>query len=80
MLLTRGFSTSLSYAVYLGILSVLLIVIYLMFPETKNLTIEEISRVFDKDAAVIPTHPIRSQDDLEQVTSIRDATPDKASN
>ncbi|KOS36789.1 hypothetical protein ACN38_g12444 [Penicillium nordicum] len=36
------------YAVYIVILSFYLVFAYLMYPETKNLTIEEVSLVFDK--------------------------------
>lgn len=39
------------YAVYIGILSFYVVIIYLKFPETKNLTIEEIAMVFDGDSA-----------------------------
>lgn len=39
------------YAVYIGILSLYSIIIWFRFPETKNLTIEEIAIVFDKERA-----------------------------
>lgn len=39
------------YAVYIGILSVYSVIIWFKFPETKNLTIEEIAIVFDKERA-----------------------------
>jgi hypothetical protein len=35
------------YAVYIGIDIIVLALIYFFFPETKNLTIEEVSLVFD---------------------------------
>ena len=35
------------YAVYIGILSAYVVIIWFKFPETKNLTMEEISMVFD---------------------------------
>lgn len=36
------------YGVYIGTLSIFLVIIYLYFPEIKNLTIDEISHVFDE--------------------------------
>jgi len=40
--------SSLSYAVYLGIIACYFVLIYTVFPETKRLTAEEASTVFDK--------------------------------
>jgi MFS family permease len=39
------------YGVYIAILSLYAVIIYFRFPETKNLTIEEISLIFDGDKA-----------------------------
>jgi MFS family permease len=39
------------YAVYIGILLAYVITIYFKFPETKNLTIEEIAVIFDGESA-----------------------------
>ncbi|KAE9570491.1 Lactose permease [Colletotrichum fructicola] len=39
------------YAVYIGILAFYCVIIYLRFPETKGLTIEEIAIIFDGDRA-----------------------------
>ena len=41
-----------SYGVYIGILTGLCILIYFQFPETKDMTIEEIALVFDGDKAL----------------------------
>ncbi|ETS78610.1 hypothetical protein PFICI_10672 [Pestalotiopsis fici W106-1] len=66
------------YAVYIAILAVLLVVIYFLFPETKNLTLEEISLVFDKESAVKAARESPSAD-VERVLSIREDSADKTS-
>jgi hypothetical protein len=38
-----------SYSVYIAILLALIIIIWFFFPETKNLTIEEVVAIFDGD-------------------------------
>ncbi|KAL1891936.1 hypothetical protein Sste5346_007280 [Sporothrix stenoceras] len=39
------------YGVYLALISLVLVIIYFQFPETRNLTIEEIAVIFDGDRA-----------------------------
>lgn len=52
------------YAVYIGILAFYVVVIYLKFPETKNLTIEEIAIVFDgENASSVRNVAVRAGDD-----------------
>ncbi|ETS78620.1 hypothetical protein PFICI_10682 [Pestalotiopsis fici W106-1] len=41
------------YAVYIAILSVYVVIIYFYFPETKNLTIEEITKAIDRESGVV---------------------------
>ncbi|OHF04034.1 hypothetical protein CORC01_00896 [Colletotrichum orchidophilum] len=47
------------YAVYIGILALYCVIIYLRFPETKGLTIEEIAIIFDGDRAKGINHAAR---------------------
>jgi hypothetical protein len=54
----------LSYAVYIAILGFYFWFIYFMFPETKRLSAEEASRVFDYDRKGFPLD--RMTDDVEQ--------------
>jgi hypothetical protein len=55
----------LSYAVYIGILIFYFCFIYFMFPETKRLSAEDASRVFDYNRKGLPFD--KSVDDVEQI-------------
>lgn len=63
--------TSLSYTVYIGILVILVFLIYFIFPETKNLTIEEIAVIFDGERAI----GMQDQDKIEDGPQKEDIKP-----
>jgi hypothetical protein len=64
LLLTTNRYTS--YAVYIGILAFYFFFIYLMFPETKRLSAEDASRVFDFDRK---GRPLGTMVDVEHAES-----------
>lgn len=60
----RPLTNTTSYAVYIGILAFYFCLIFFLFPETKRLSAEDASRVFDYDRKGLKLG--KSDDDSEQ--------------